>query len=858
MNRERWENVKSLFLEATTLPTEEQQIFLRDLDSADEEVAALLEQLLAQSTSNGPDLRHACWTAAPETAAPHALEPGRTLLTRFDIVGFLGSGGLGEVYRAYDRQQQVNVALKTLRLVLAYDQSAVASLRNEVNMARLVTHPNVCRIYDFHFDPDDNLPFVTMELLEGETLAQRLHRDGRLSVEAAAPIVDQMLTALEAAHQNGIIHRDFKTANVMLADGLLVKVMDFGLAREVKPGGDLATTLLTNTLAGTPAYMAPEQLRGGPATVASDIHGLGVVLFEVVTGRRPFEGATPLEIASRRLQEEAPSPRQYNIRLDRRWEYTILRCLAREPSRRPASVSAVRECLHRRPPMLVLSRRAWIAGGATATLFGIFGTVTYVLTRNLRVVVEVFDIENRSQDAGLDYLCRGTTSEVMRRLAQMTNVVVIPARTSRSQADHHARAAFALGGSVQTDRGQLRLRVQLEDTATGTPVWIGDFDRKRFDNLLELQAEIVGGATAKLKQYLARTTARPRLAAFAFAGADGAAAGPTNSTIAFDSYLRGNSLLQEASQESVRAAVDYFQRAVREDPRFALAYAALAEAHLSLRNFGHLPDPDLAAAARRYAETSVEIEPGLAEGYAALGAVGQLEWDWPRSEQSYDTALRLKPNFPRARRWRAGLVLQFGRFQEAIAEVQRAFEEDPYDRSAVALHGLTFLFADRCREAADVLEKGIGDRDLPVARYNLCQAYARLGQRSNGADAAEYYRKALAEAEKVATIEQRNPQNSSELSVYMLSLIYSIRKEFAEARPYLQRLAKAVADQRSSPIHLAMAYASQENLPAALQLVEQAFALRDRFVLYLRVNIFLENLRGQPRFEAVLRALHLK
>ncbi len=855
MNAEHWETVKSLFLEAASLSAAEQRAFLKDLEQADIEIAGLLDQLLAQPPEAGPDIHGPCWSPAMAPTSAHALVPGQTLLNRFEIIQFLGSGGLGEVYEACDRQQDVPIALKTLRSVLAYDRSAIASLRNEVNMARLVTHPNVCRIYDFHWDSADSLPFVTMELLAGETLAQRIRNAGPFSVQTAAPIVDQMLAALDAAHQNGVIHRDFKSANVMLTDTQRAKVMDFGLAREVE--SDLRTTLLTMGLAGTPAYMAPEQLRGEPATVVSDIHGLGVVLFEMMTGRWPFEGATALEIASRRLNEDAPSPRRYNRKLDRRWEYTILRCLSRDPARRLASVAAVRTCLGSWSPKLLLSRRRWIASGTAAIVLTALGTATYVTTHTRSVVVEVFDIENHTQDSGLNYVCMGTTSEVIRRLAQMRNVRIIPAHNIRSQAAVHTKAQFAFAGEVQNERGQLQLKVQLEDTSTRRPVWVQSFDRSRFDNLLDMQKEIAAGATAKLKQYVI-TAPLPMLAAVDNASSVDQVASPTTSRLAFDNYVRGTSLLQEGSLESVRAAIDYFQRAVQDDPRFALAYASLAQAHLTLRNFGHMPDPELVAAARSYAETAVELDPGLAESYAVLGAVRQLEWDWTGSEHSYDTALSLKPNFARARRWRAGLVLQFARFEEAIAEMQRAYEDDPYDRSAVAGHGLAFLFAERCREAVEVLERGIGDRDLPVARFNLCQAYTRLGQLSSGAAAGEYYQKALAQAEKVAAIEQRTAEAESELSVYMFSLIHSIRREFAEAQPYLQKLAHAVAVRRSSPIHLAMAYASQQNLPAALALVEQAVFLRDPFVLYLRVNIFLENLRGQPRFEAVLRNLRLK
>jgi hypothetical protein len=446
MNAERWASVKSLFLEIAALPAAEQQAFLRDLERADSEIATLLEELMEEPATAGLDLQHPCWAPSPEPSSPHMLEPGQVLLNRFEIVEFIGSGGLGEVYRAREYEQKAGLALKTARMALAAEQSAMASLRNEVNMARLVTHPHVCRIHDFHWDPARSLPFVTMELVQGETLAQRLRRDGRLSHEAATPIVDRMLSALEAAHSNGVIHRDLKPANVMLTDLGQVKVMDFGLAREVHRGRDLKSTLLTNALAGTPAYMAPEQLRGETATIASDIHSMGVVLFEVVTGRRPFEGATPLEIASRRLHEDPPPPRKYISRVDRRWNYTIVRCLEREPSRRPTSVAEVRRCLVQRPP---ISRRTWI-GGLAATI-SVGGAATFLQLRKNSAVIEVFDIENRTHDAALDYLCKGTTSELMRRLAQVASLRVIAAHAARSQSAPHG-GGFALYGVAQDGR----------------------------------------------------------------------------------------------------------------------------------------------------------------------------------------------------------------------------------------------------------------------------------------------------------------------------------------------------------------------------------------------------------------------
>ena len=256
----------------------------------------------------------------------------------------------------------------------------------------------------------------------------------------------------------------------------------------------------------------------------------------------------------------------------------------------------------------------------------------------------------------------------------------------------------------------MRLGVQILDAQTGREVWAERFDRKRFDDLIEIQDAIAKGAASQLQHYLAVADRGPFMAglagAFAYDSSNSPASSPTASSAAFDYFMRGNSLLQEGSQESVHAAVEYLHRAVREDSRFALAYASLAEAQLALRNFGYTSDVELARSARDYAEKAVQQEPTLAEAHAALGAIQQLEWNWEGSETSYNEALRLKPKFPRARRWRAGLVLQFARFSEALSDMQTAFEEDPYDRAAISGYGLTLLFAGKMPRSRRLLGTG--------------------------------------------------------------------------------------------------------------------------------------------------------
>jgi hypothetical protein len=310
-----------------------------------------------------------------ETAtASHIFSPGELVADRYAIVRFLGEGGMGEVYEAEDRELHLHIALKTVRPDLAGDQDTMARFRREIALARRVTHHNVCRTFDVGYHvrsvpsrAPETIAFLTMELLTGVPLADRIRERGPMSPAEAWPLIRQMAAALEAAHQAGVVHRDFKSANVFLVgevakpEALRVVVTDFGLARPSAPEPEesragpsghaeappvvlpAVQVSLTGSreLLGTPAYMAPEQLTGEPITAATDIYALGVVIYEMLTGRRPFEEKTALGTAIKRLTTPAPSPRQLQPALSARWEHAILRCLEREPSRRWPSCGAL-------------------------------------------------------------------------------------------------------------------------------------------------------------------------------------------------------------------------------------------------------------------------------------------------------------------------------------------------------------------------------------------------------------------------------------------------------------------------------------------------------------------------------------
>jgi len=309
--------------------------------------------------------------AAPPSAMPPAFAAGDLVAGRFRIVRFIAQGGMGEVYEAEDLELREHVALKTVRPAFGHDEFALERFRREVLLARRVTHPNVCRIFDvFRHRSDDNpvtgepqaeLVFLTMELLAGRTLAEHLRRNGPLPLSEALELAGQMASGLEAAHRAGVTHRDFKSNNVVLEPqregGPRVVVTDFGLAgaatEKAQPHDGTGLTM------GTPAYMAPEQVEGGEVGPAADIYALGVVLYEMVTGRLPFVALTAHATATLRLREKPSSPRDHRPDLDARWETVILRCLEREPARRYATVGQALDAL--RPPSW--RRRAFVAVG---------------------------------------------------------------------------------------------------------------------------------------------------------------------------------------------------------------------------------------------------------------------------------------------------------------------------------------------------------------------------------------------------------------------------------------------------------------------------------------------------------------
>ena len=393
MTPERWKLVCALFHDAVERSPSEADSYLSEQCAGDGELLSEVRRMLeehARTDTLGPNP----WDAAPASpATPPVFSPGQVVAGRYRIVRYISRGGMGEVYEAEHRLLPDRVALKTLLPAIASDEAMIARFKQEIQLARKIAHPNVCKLFDLEWHQQDasTVYFLTMELLHGETLSAHLQRHGRMSAMEALPLIEQMAEALHAAHRSGVIHRDFTPRNVMLVpspEGVRAVVTDFGLARRVSTESGTTETI-TNRVAGTLEYMAPELFTGSQASFRSDIYALGVVAYEMVAGALPFAGETPMAAAFLRTHKPIPSPSTLAPDLDSRLGNAILRAIDPDPGRRFAEVREFPKALRGEPVSVTVAlpsltrRKALAAGCAVAALAaGAFGWRTWRHHRN--------------------------------------------------------------------------------------------------------------------------------------------------------------------------------------------------------------------------------------------------------------------------------------------------------------------------------------------------------------------------------------------------------------------------------------------------------------------------------------------
>ncbi|MEP6994984.1 MAG: protein kinase, partial [Acidobacteriota bacterium] len=704
-------------------------------------------------------------------AAP-AFSPGATLAARFRIVRFIAQGGMGEVYEAEDLELRDRVALKTISHAVAADERSMERFRREVQLARRVTHPNVCRIFDIFrhrmasadpSQPDVEIAFLTMELLSGETLAELLDRLHRIAPADALPIVAQVAAGLAAAHGAGVIHRDFKPGNVLLVGdpaepgGMRAVVTDFGLAygSAAESAGDPSLTA-SGFVAGTPFYMAPEQVAGGEVTPAVDLYALGVVMYEMVTGTRPFTGATPLSIAVRRLKEEPPAPITHVPGLDPTWNAAILRCLQRGPEDRFASANDLVRAL--RGEAVALSaigalavrrrRRRILLAAACALAAG--GAVAYVSLHRRAAVgpasqgakahasrtvrprrsVAVLGFKNLASRPEANWLSPALsemlTTELSagEKLRTISGENVARAKLELAVTDAETLAAdtlarirrnlgtdyvvlgsyVSLGGATG---GQIRLDARVQDTATGETV--ASFAETGTEATF---LDLVSRAGSRLRERLGAGELSAEQAG-------GARASLPSNPEAARLYSEGLARLRVFDALTAR---DLLEKAVAADPAYPLAHAALAGSWSVLGYDGK---------AREQARRAFDLSGNLSreDRLAVEGRYRETDHEWDKAVEIYRTLWGFFPDNVEYGLRLAAVQLAAGSRKDSLATAE-SLRQLPGPASADAR--IDLALARAAESLSDYKQETAGAeaaaRKADAAGARLLAAEARLSQ----------------------------------------------------------------------------------------------------------------------------------
>jgi serine/threonine-protein kinase len=752
------------------------------------------------------------------------LTTGSTFAGRYQIIEELGKGAMGRVYKVFDTKIKEKVALKLIKPEIASDRETIERFSNELRLSRRISHRNVCRMFDLGEAEGDH--FITMEYVSGEDLKSFLHRVGQLPVGKAISISKQVCDGLAEAHRLGVVHRDLKPSNVMIDKDGNARIMDFGIARSVSARGITGAGVII----GTPEYMSPEQVEGKETDPRSDIYSLGVILYEMITGRLPFEGDTALSIAVKHKTEIPRDPREFNRQIPEELSRLILKCMEKEKERRYQRVDEILSAL---VTIESLTPTTGIAAGKVPD-------TKKILEAEWKKSIAVLPFSNLSPEREQDYFCDGLTEEIINALSHVRELRVV-ARTSAfafkgkeidiREVGEKLNVDAVLEGSVRKAGDRLRITAQLINVADGYHLWSERFDRAMKD-VFDIQDEVTLEIIDKLKIELLGKEKEQVVKRY------------TDNPEAYNLYLQGQCFCNTRTEVGLKKGLDYFQQAIEKDPAYALAYVGLAHSYIVLAGYEVLHPKDAYPKAKAATMKALEMDDMLADAYVSLATIKwENDLDPIAAEKDYKKAIEINPGLAYAHKTYAEVLSALGRHGEAIKEIKLAQKLDPLSlitsTTAGGIYYHSHNYDQAIKEIREVLDKE--PNFIPGHAY-LGLSYIQKGM----------YENAVSEFQESVMLSSRSP-----LYLAGLAHAYAVAGKREEALKIIEELKELSKKNYVPAFSIALIYIGLDEREEAISWLEKAVEERYFRVLNIKVDPRFDSLHSDSRYKALLKKMGL-